>query len=190
MPSSSASLIRALTLSANLLANKAREITSQRGPGGYPPEIPSAIEVDQAIVTETGGSITVFTKNRNEERNADITIAFELGSGLTGPKGQRYLIAPKKEGGLLAFEWPEAQNIAPGRPPGTRAREVAHPTGELRDGYPVAKAILPYVMHPGIRPNPFLWRAFVAVKDQIAEIIADSFMVNIPMHDKQIEVIR
>ena len=188
MLSSSASLTEALVLSANLLANKAREITSQRGPGGYPPEIPSAIEVGQAIVTETGGSITVFTKNRNEERNADITIAFELGSGLTGPKGQRYLIKPKREGGVLAFLWPEAKNISPsftdfpeGKSFTAGVRDVVNEEG---------KAFLPYVMHPGIRPNPFLWRAFVAVKDQIAEIIADSFMVNIPMHDKQIEVIR
>ena len=163
MLSSSASLTEALVLSANLLANKAREITSQRGPGGYPKVIPEGITVGNAVVTETGGSIDIYTEDKNEGNNVLMTLVFELGA-------KPHEITPRREGYPLRIpreRWPKYQ------PP-----PDVDPLFFMR------------VEHPGMQPRPFLMMALMDVLPQISEIIADSFMVNIPMHDKQIEVIR
>lgn len=159
-------LIKALTLASNVLRNNAVKITSVGGPGGYPSVIPNAIEADPATVSETEGRVTVSTSNKGDDRNADITIAFELGSGLTGPKRQRYPIRPKNPGGVLHFPWSEAQNI--------RSRKFT-PSPILGTDPQEAEAYLPMVMHPGIRPRPFLQKGLEASKDELDAIILGEF---------------
>lgn len=158
-------LIKALTLSANVLRNNAVAITSVRGAGGYPPQIPAGMKVDPATVSEDYGRITVSTSNKSdksEERNADITIAYELGSGLTGPKRQRYLIEPTEGKKVLRFPWQVSENIS--------TREGVKP---IVDNAGIAN--LPYVMHPGIRPKPFLQKGLEASKDELDAIILGEF---------------
>ena len=157
-----ASLTRGITLAADILATEIRKITSRGGPGGYPAAIPESITVGTAVVTDTGAAIGISTVDKGNE-NVELTLAFELGSGLTGPKGQRYPIEPVK-GNILSFMWPQARNIG-GR---EGVRDVVDESG---------RAFLTKVMHPGIKPNPFLDIAFQAVEPKMFDIIGQNFEV-------------
>jgi hypothetical protein len=67
--------------------------------------------------------------------------AFELGSGLSGLKHQKYIIAPKKADALV-FKW-QNEDMSAGHP-------------HTKDG----KVILPFVNHPGIAARPYLEPSF------------------------------
>jgi hypothetical protein len=169
------SLAKGITLAASILANEIRKITSVGGVGGYPKEIiPPSITVGTATVTDTGASIGITTENKGDD-NARVTLAFELGSGLFGKEGQKYKIKPKNAN-LLAFMWKDAASI------GVRegVKEVVDKTG---------KAILPWVMHPGIKPNPFLQRSIDASSDRMLEIIGQNFEYQI-LDGPRVEVIK
>jgi hypothetical protein len=171
MPTSNTMLLKGITLAASILAANARKITSRGGKGGYPSEIPSAITVDKATATDRGASITISTHDIGDDENVAITLAFELGSGLTGERRQRYLIAPKEGNKVLHFPWAEAKNIG--------EREGV---SDIVDD--AGNAFLPSVMHPGIRPNPFLQRALdessVAMNEIIAEDIETLILPDLP----------
>ena len=165
-------LIKALTLAANVLRGNAVAITSVRGAGGYPSQIPNGMKVDQAEVGEEYGRITISIKNRSDkgdERDADIAVAYELGSGLTGPRGQRYLIESKK-GKILRFPWEASRNIG--------TREGVKPIVSENPNEP-GIAYLRSVAHPGIRPKPYLQKGLDASIDAIDAIITSEFEVNL-----------
>ena len=169
MPSNSATLTEGLNTAAEILRGSAVAIVSQRGPGGYPEEIAQGMRIDQAEVQDNQGSITISEYNIGDKENKAITLAFELGSGLTGPRGQRYPITPVNAS-MLAFFWPEASNIV------GRKGVPTTPLKKIRDGeYTGGKAFFPKVMHPGIRPRPFLQRALDNVLPLMSEILGDSF---------------
>lgn len=162
-------LIKALTLAANVLRNNAVAITSVRGAGGYPPQIPAGMRVDPATVTDDYGRITVSTSNKgneSKERNADITIAFELGSGIWSQYGARkkYPITPTNAE-YLAFNWPASLEAATFTRPG-KQDVVPSPNGDV---------VLPRVMHPGIRPRPFLQKGLAASEGELDAIILGEF---------------
>ena len=108
------SLTRGITLAASILANEISKITSVGGVGGYPKEIPASITVGTATVTDIGASIGISSERTDEKRQApEITLAFELGSGLFGKEGQKYEIKPKPGGKVLRFMFGEAKWISP-----------------------------------------------------------------------------
>ena len=99
-----------------------------------------------------------------------------MGSGLTGPKRQRYPIRPKNPGGVLHFPWPQASNIKSRKGiPTTELENVNFETGEFTGG----EAYLPMVMHPGIRPRPFLQKGLDASLPEIDALIIQEFEVNL-----------
>jgi len=176
------SLSKGITLAAGILANEIRKITSVGGVGGYPKEIPASITVGVATVTDVGASIGISTDDKGKD-NARITLAFELGSGLFGKEGQKYKIEPKSGGKVLHFPWSIAQNIGPRE----GVRSVVHPIPGTEPQE--AEAFLPSVMHPGIKPRPFLQRSIDASSDRMLEIIGQNFEYQI-LDGPRVEVIK
>lgn len=86
--------------------------------------------------------------------NVEYARAQEFGSGLYGPKKQRYPIYPRR-GKVLAFDWPNA----PASLKYAGQLETTS-TGMLVAKKGVAKArtkfVFAYVMHPGVPPHPYL----------------------------------
>ena len=178
-----AKLTTGLTLAANILANEIRKITSVGGPGGYPKEIiPPSITVGTVTVTDTGASIGISTEDQGKD-NKRVTLAFELGSGLFGKEGQKYRIEPKKAGGVLHFPWSIAQNIGPRE----GVKSIVHPIPGTNPQE--AEAFLPYVMHPGIKPNPFLQRSINNVSDRMMDVLDQNFELQI-LDGPKVEYIR
>lgn len=152
-----ANLTIALTLAANILAEEMRRVTSVRGEGGYPPQVPASITVNPAIVTDTEASIAIST-NENSKDAVAITLAYELGSGKFGPRGVPYKIEGNP---LLAFpvsEW-DAYMEPPPKPKLT--------------------FVFPEITHPGIRPIPFVINSIHAVEDRMMEILSQNFTLEI-----------
>jgi hypothetical protein len=106
--------------------------------------ISSAIERSLPVVQGTSITSSVYV----DLGKAPEAAAFELGSGLHGRKQSKYMIAPKKAGGSLVFDWPNEDASA------------GHP--HTKDG----KVILPYVNHPGIAARPYLAPAVEQSVDQ------------------------
>ena len=169
-----ASLTTGITLAAEILSQEIIAITSQGGPGGYPSQIPASIAVGTAVVTDTGASIGISTEPRGED-NVEITLAFEKGSGLFGDSRQKYKIEPK-EANLLAFMFPESLNIG--------VREGVKPVTDKS-----GKAILRWVMHPGIKPRPFLQRAINNVSARMLEVMTQNFEIQI-FDGPKVEIIK
>ncbi|MHA2405076.1 MAG: hypothetical protein ACXADH_18940 [Candidatus Kariarchaeaceae archaeon] len=168
------SLARGLTLAANIIAEEIRKITRVGGKGGYPKPISKSITVGTAEVTDDMGRIGVFTEPKGED-NVELTLAFELGSGLFGAGKQKYEIRPIR-GEALAFMFPESTNIGPRE----GVKSVTDESG---------KAILAKVMHPGIKPNPFLQRAMNQSVDRVLEVLEQNFEYQI-LDGPKVEVIR
>ena len=127
---------RVLVSTADKIATSARGKAKTK-------RIASAIEV--GVVQETGDGRSTITVGIDLEK-APEGAAYEFGSGLWGPEGQKYPILPKN-GKFLKFPWPQASNIGPGRPPGSVSKSVVNADG---------MAYLPGVMHPGVKPEPAL----------------------------------
>lgn len=119
-----------------------------------------ATEKDKVI---TGSIIVDASPNA-----APMALAFEIGSGIWAEQGtrQKYPIEPT-EASILAFNWPEAENIA--------KREGV----DLVNFGPGGKAFLPKVMHPGIKAKPYIQPSIEEKLDEIADIIGDDFVLAI-----------
>jgi len=152
-------LTTGITLAASILATEIRRITSVGGVGGYPSAIPKSITVGTAVVTDTGASIGIFSVDQGEE-NVELTLAFELGAKphRIEPKGDYPLAIPRSR-------WP---NYAP--PPD------------------IDPLYFMYVNHPGMKPRPFLDRAFQNVSTKMLEVIGQNF--EITMVGPKVEVIK
>ena len=158
-----ASLTTGITLAASILATEIRRITSVGGVGGYPDAIPKSITVGTAVVTDTGASIDISTVDQGEE-NVELTLAFELGA-------KPHPIDPGPGKDFLAFLWPNA-------PP-----ELANRQSKKTGMY-----VFTHVNHPGMKPNPFLDRAFQNVSTKMLEVIGQNF--EITMVGPKVEVIK
>ena len=154
-----ASLTRGLVLAANILASEMRRVTTIEK---YPSQIPASITVGTAVVTDTEGRIGISSEPNDEKGEAPvITRAYELGSGLFGKKRQRYKITPREGKNLLAF--PVSEWTAYMEPPAK----------------PKLSFIFPEVMHPGIRPKPFIIDSVVRVSDKMMDVIGQNFELEI-----------
>jgi len=175
---SNSSLIKGLTLAGNVIYREIIRITSRGGKGGYPKKVREGISLEAAQGKENWGSIAITSRPNIDGYN--YAIMFELGTGLTGPRGQKYKIAPKNAS-VLKFPWTASQNISSSRPPGSASGDVALD----KDG----NVYLPYVMHPGMRPNPFLQQAVDAKADEVLEVLGQSFEYQI-LDGPKVEVIK
>ena len=154
-----ASLTSGITLAANILAIEIRRITSVGGVGGYPAAIPKSITVGTAVVTDVGAFIGISTVDQGDE-NVELTLAFELGA-------KPHKIEPKGDYPLRISRasWP---NYSP--PPDTDP------------------LFFMYVNHPGMKPRPFLDRAFQGVASKMLDIIGQNF--EITMVGPKVETIK
>ena len=93
--------------------------------GGFRNRTGNLVRKTKVKVVRTGKG-RLLVKSQNASKYA---AAQDLGSGLYGPKRRKYLILPKKPGGVLAFK--------------------------VRGKMVFARR----VMHPGVRPTRFLYNA-------------------------------
>ena len=115
-------------------------------------------------------------------KNAPEALAYEYGSGIWGKEGRKYPINPKNAK-FLAFDWPQAANI------GSRegVRDVVTPVKMLDGGgYEGGRAILPGVMHPGVRAEPYMQPAADKNLKKILEGMADGTVG--PIADMTVDV--
>ena len=157
-------LARGLTLAAAIVATEIRRITSRGGKGGYPKQIPAGINVDTAKMTDVGGSIGIFTKDKDgvdDDDTVALTLAFELGAKphRIEPKGNY----PLK---ISRASWPKY------KPP--------------PDADPL---YFMWVDHPGMQPRPFLGRAMQASTDKVLDVLDQSFEFQI-LDGPKVEVIK
>lgn len=176
----SSDFIKPLTNAASIIASKLRQITHSPR---YPKEISPSITVDRATTSGEITKITISSYANDTEGIAPLlSKVYELGSGLTGPKRRRYPILPKKPGGLLVFPWETSLNIgSPGFPASIANQMVADRGQEARDRFPEdqEKAFLPGVMHPGVKPRPFIDKAIIETLDDVLEIIGDCAAISV-----------
>lgn len=138
---------------ADKIATKARSLAKTK-------RIASAISIDPVVAREEG------------QLSIDIVVslitapefpAYEWGSGLFGPKGEKYLIVPIYAG-ILVFPEERWPNFVPGLTP------VAPYKG---------KFYLPRVMHPGVHAEPCMKPAIDEERDKLDASILDNLVVNI-----------
>lgn len=151
-------LIKSVTKIVDVLF---RAISQNLSSGKYPQELKDGVSTLPVKVTGAKVEGTIQVK-------APQATAFEFGSGIWSTRGPRakYPITPK-EASMLAFDWPEAQNIA--------QREGV----SLVNFGPGGHVVLPKVMHPGIQARPYIQPAIDAKADEIAEILADDILSSI-----------
>lgn len=149
-----------LTKVANLFAQKMKQKISQNR---LPNEISDAISVGTA---QQAGDVS-FIDVSIDLKKAPMAAAFEWGSGVHKQLGRpaRYIIEPRNAR-MLAFEFRVAKNI-----------------GNIRltkEG----KAILPYVMHPGVAPRPYIAPTLIDNKKEFRKIMGQelkaAIMLGVP----------
>ena len=173
MAFNSAELQKALTLSANILAQEIRASTPNPD---YPKELASSIEVGTATIDGNGiGKIGIY--------GGTLAFVYEEGSGIHGIRGSTYPITPKNST-LLAFG-PEKWS---GNIPGGVSNPVKKYVGRgKRDG----NLLFLYVDHPGVEAKPYLEDALARVSDQILEIIGTAIIVSfVTALGPKVEIIR
>ena len=145
------SILAGLTKAAQHFVTKMHE---KRVAQRLPEAISSATSIGVAHATGNGSASIEITIDLDK---APMAAAFEWGSGLMSMRKppEKYKIEPKNAS-MLAFEWGEARNI---RPEGLR---ISKKTG---------KVILPYVMHPGIKPRQYIAPTLLAEMDEIKRIV-------------------
>jgi hypothetical protein len=148
-------MIKGLTERANKVAEDARSNAS------WSDRIPNAISVGKAEKTSNGFVVSIKIDSR-PDGPAPHAAAFEYGSGERGPKGEAYLIEPKKGGGKLVISrsrWPkyvESDEDVMG--------------GIIRD--PI---ILSSVFHPGVKARPYMQPAIDKNRNVIKETLRKIF---------------
>jgi len=112
-------------------------------------------------VMDDGNRLVAVVKvDASKETGAPEAPAYEFGSGIWGKEGQKYPIKPV-EASALAFDWPNAASIA--------QREGV---SKVNFG-PGGRVVLPGVMHPGVRAEPFLQPAVDKNKHTLVSRLAD-----------------
>jgi hypothetical protein len=132
--------------------------------------------IDPAQETNEGCSIDIVIKH-------GAAMAFEYGSGIHGKKGEKYIIEPTKRA-ALAFEWEEAKNISPSNPyipiPSAPRLTYSRTSGRI---------MLPYVMHPGVAPRPYVHPTIEENKEEMKKILGQGFKAMLMEGKKPIEII-
>ena len=170
-------LARGLTLAADILAQEIRSLAKDQH---YPKEVVPSIQVGTAEVTETAGRIAITSDGSRDEYGYtpyDMIVVYELGTGVHGATGKKYPIKPRKDGGLLVFEW---LNRAP-----YDSSEDSTNKANIRNGM----AYLPSVMHPGVKAKPILDTAIKNKQAQMLEIIGQNLEFKI-FDGPRVEIIR
>lgn len=116
-------------------------------------------------------------------RDAPEALAYEYGSGIWGKLGQRYPILPKNKK-FLAFVWPQAANIGAREGVPEVVTEVTQTDGG--GGFVGGRAVLPGVMHPGVRAVPYMQPAADKNLDKIVSGMADGTVG--PIADMTVDV--
>ena len=157
---------------------------SARSHASWSKTISHGIKVDKFTSIKDEMNIAVFV-NLDEVPQA---AAFEFGSGLSGKAGKRYLIEPKEPGGILVFPWATSLNIGEPGFSASIAPQIV-PGDDAKSDYGIAH--LPKVMHPGVRPKPYLKPALDENKEQFVVDLADLSVKHLAeMLGPRIQVIR
>jgi hypothetical protein len=156
-------------MAAEVIASRLRTTTKTRE---YPKEVSPSISTDKAIKKEDSTRITISSKGG---LGPLLSRVYELGSGLTGPERRRYLITPKNPNSVLAFPWEVSWNIgSPTVAPAGHTDSIAKQIVEDNPDSPYyGKAYLSSVMHPGVKPRPFINRSVESAETAFMEVIGD-----------------
>ncbi len=153
-------ILAGLTKVANLFAQKMKQKVSQNG---LPSKISDATSVGTA---QQAGDIS-FIDVSIDLGQAPMAAAFEWGSGVHKQRGApgKYIIEPRNKQ-ALAFEFRVAKNIGS--------------INLTKEG----KVILPYVMHPGVAPRPYIAPTLVENKEEFRKIMGQelkaAIMLGVP----------
>jgi len=137
--------ISIITQIASMIVESAKSFAS------WSKNISSSFHIGSATETATGATITI-------SNSAPEAHAFEVGSGIHGPQGEKYPIEPKNAGALVF--------------PGTH--EWAGQT-----------IITKHVSHPGVAARPFLHLANMAIQPQAMAMLKAAFGDSVRMAIKE-----
>lgn len=155
-------LIKVITFQLGRIAEEARRLAKTQ-------RIRENIEVPPVEVSE-GTLVAAIRVDASEDTGAPEALAYEYGSGIWGKEGAKYPITPK-DGKVLAFDWPQAANI------GSRegVRDIVTPVTPIAGGgFEGGRAILPSVMHPGVKAEPYLAPAIAKYEKGLISSLADA----------------
>jgi hypothetical protein len=153
-------LVKAVTKAVDVLYTA---VVQRLGGGNYPKELKNGVSTKS--VEQTGEVLTGAVVVEGET-----VLAYEFGSGIWSEIGPqvKYPIFPKNAS-MLAFDWPAA----------TEAAAFSDTGDELVTPGPGGRVILPGVMHPGIRSQPFVRPSIDETADKIVELIGDEFLISL-----------
>ena len=150
----------AMVESARILID---EMTNRTNNGRYPSTLPESMYADAPRnMGNNKYGITIHISH-------PAAPAYEFGSGLHGPKGEKYIIAPKQANALnIPFSrWPDfVFPVKPGK------RMIGY--NESGEG-----VLLRSVEHPGIVARPFVIPSIQARKQDLAKLIKRNFIASI-----------
>jgi len=131
------------------------------------PHLPNEIADSMYATTPTasGNAYTISVKI-----DAPMAAAFEYGSGIWGKTGQRYKISPKNAK-ALAFEYEIGKNI-PNDVPDLAATPMTY-------SRKTGKVVLPYVMHPGVKPNPYVEPSVIENRADARQLLKRAFIESV-----------
>lgn len=144
-------LIKVITAQLNRIGDEARRLAKTERIKRNIQVLP--VEVHDRVLTAT---IRVDAS----DTGAPEALAYEYGSGIWGREGKKYPIEPKEKD-ALAFLWPDAASIA--------QREGVTKVNFGEGG----KVVLPRVMHPGVKAEPYLAPAVAKYEVSLLGGLAD-----------------
>lgn len=145
-----------LRRAAEVLAGRIRSLAPTR-------KIKSAVSVKAPVADGQAG---MHVDVAISLQSAPEALAYELGSGLHGRLGAKYIIAPKNVR-ALAFFWDKVNESSP---TGRKFLGISPTTG---------KAIFSFVEHPGVAARPYIKPAIEQTKSEMTQIIGREFGVSI-----------
>lgn len=144
------SMRKSLPVAASIWVDAARSKAKTK-------KIRAGFEIGQVV--ENGRQYSIEIRNMAPE-----AAAYEFGSGLFSTKqAPRKILIRPKNGVVLAFNMPEALNIQ---------------YDKVRPG-PGGEVFLPQVLHPGVKPEPFMQPALEEVRGQMVKVIGKTFAVEV-----------
>jgi hypothetical protein len=140
--------------------------------------------IGAVVTSRTDGWSIKWIVNVHEDGQTADAAAQEYGSGLYGAEKKKYIIAPKKPGGVLAFSWEVADHAALqgniNRRMGDARRAGMTAADARRDGSKFygfgtgGKLLFNWVEHPGIRPykgRGYLGEAMRLGQNEISDMV-------------------
>lgn len=125
---------------------------------------------------KTNNTYSIDVVIDTSEGAAPMAGAYEWGSGEHGETGEAYVIESRTPGGKLVI-------------PRARWPKYVEDEDDLMQGIYRDPIILPYVLHPGVKPKPYIKPSILESKDKIKKILGREFKAQILSQTKRLTII-